>query len=88
MLTLDNKKYSREAFDGYTHSATVRLEKWNHNDPFTVYLYTTDSDVNSVENVLLDRRHTDVTSIQILSFTTYEQDVLRSQFIDEILDSF
>jgi hypothetical protein len=89
MLTLDNKKYSREPFDGYTHLAEVRvttIRNFPNKHKVTLYIYTTDDNMSSVENVMLDRRHEDVTSITVVELRTYEQVQKHKEFIDEFLN--
>ena len=90
MTTINSKFYSKEPFDGYTHLAEVRIstirnfpEKHN----FTQYIYTTDDNMSSVENVLLDRRHEDVTSITVVELRTYDQVQILKEFIDEFLNN-
>lgn len=90
MITINNKKYSLEPFDGYTHLAEVRISTIRnfpkeHN--FTQYIYTTDDNMSSVENVMLDRRHEDVTSIRVVELRTYEQVQKHKEFINEFLNN-
>lgn len=90
MLILDNKKYSKEPFDGYTHLAEVRIGTiydLPNEKKFTVYIYTTDDNMSSIENIMLDRRHEDVTSITVVDLRTYEQVQKHKEFIDDVLNN-
>lgn len=85
MKVINGHTYSTKRFDEYKFRAKVRATKVGseHN----IDLYTTNLDKEEVENVLIDRRSPDVTSIQIIHWTTKEQDDLANKFIDEWLNS-
>lgn len=90
MTTINNKIYSIEPFNGYTHLAEVRIGTiydLPNEKKFTVYIYTTDDDMSSVENVMLDRRHEDVTSITVVELRTYEQVQKHEEFINDVINN-
>lgn len=58
ILELNGLKYSRNEFDGYTNRAKVVIKTIT--DEYNLDIYTTNTSKQSVENVLLDRKSSDV----------------------------
>lgn len=82
-LELNGFKYSREQFDGYEYRIKIEIRTVETKHLFDIY--TNDSSLVNIENVLLDRKSDDVTSLTLLSITTKKQDEETSKFLDEIL---
>jgi len=83
MKTVNGLKYSREQFDDYTFSAKVQLK--TENDYHNLDVYTTDDKQDSLLKFLESVAREDVTSIEILNWSTKEQDIETREFIDQWL---
>lgn len=76
-------KYSLNSFEGYTHRAKVKIGIVGGTRFLDIY--TTDKDVNSIENFLLNRKSDNVTWLSIYNLSTIEEDLASAELIDEIL---
>jgi hypothetical protein len=84
ILELDGYKYSKDSFTGYGFRAKIRIAT-TINEEFVFDIYTDDHNMIRLENVLLDRKSDKVTSLQIVNWTTKEQDDASGEMIDEWL---
>lgn len=84
ILELNGHKYSKDSFEDYKFRAKIRIAN-TVNEEIQIDIYTTDGDEKSVENVLLDRKSDKVTSLQIIYWTTREQDDWSAEMIEEWL---
>lgn len=84
MLELNGFKYSRESFEDYE----VRIKvKFVSIDGTTILdVFTTDTDRERLEEVLIERKADKVISLNIIHWATREQDDIASKFIDEWLN--
>lgn len=88
MLEINGHKYSKEKFDGYKMRYVVEfciMDENNKPDKITSPIYSTDEDMERVDNLLLDRRKPNVCSITIVHRASKEQDELSAKFIEETL---
>lgn len=83
ILELNGFKYSRGAFDGYEIRCKVEFKTLE--DRFDLDIYTTDTDKERVREVLLERRHESVVALNIIHWSTKEQDDANTAFLDEFL---
>lgn len=82
-MEINGLEYSRNQFEDYKIRCKVELIK--DREKYILDIYTTDTNKESVENVLLDRRQDGVTSLTIFHWATKEEDDATSKFLDEIL---
>lgn len=83
MLEQNGLKYSREAFDDY--KLRVKAKFVSIDDVNFLDIFTTDTDRESVLEVLQERRGDRVITVNIVHWSTREQDDIASEFIDEWL---
>ena len=83
ILEVNGHKYSREAFDGFVMRVKVELctDLLDH----LVDIYTTDTNINSVKSVLLNKVSDKVTKVNIIHKATKEQDEATAKLIDELI---
>lgn len=84
ILELNGHKYSKDSFEDYKFRAKIRIAN-TVNEEIQIDIYTTDDNEESVEDVLLDRKSDKVTSLQIIYWTTREQDDASAEMIEEWL---
>ena len=82
ILELNNFKYSRESFPEYKFRAKFKIKTVG--DEHFIDIYTTDSDKERVNDVLLDRKSDEVCSLYIIHWCTKEQDDLSVEFINSL----
>jgi len=83
ILELDGLMYSRDSFENYRFRAKVMIE--TSNDTFFLDVYTTDTNRENVEKVLLDRKSIIVKSLAIIYWSSKEQDDATTEFINDTL---
>ena len=84
MLKLDGYKYSKESFDDYGFRAKISVKTVDKE--FFFDIYTDDHNMIRLENVLLDRKGASVVSLQIINWTTKEQDDASAEMIKGMLE--
>ena len=86
ILELNEYRYSREEFEGYTNRAVFRISiSEDFREDTVVNIYTDNPDKEDVKKVIEGRKAEKVTSCKMEHWTTKEQDDLTSKFIDETL---
>ena len=83
MLELNGYRYSKKSFDDYGFRARIVIKTVEREINFDIY--TDDHNMIRVEDVLLERRGAEVMSLQILNWTTRQQDDASAEMIDEWL---
>ena len=83
MIEIKGSKYSLDSFDEYKIRATIRIHTTK--SIHRVDIYTTDTNRDNVENVLIERRSENTMSVQIVGWVTREQDDSTAELIDEML---
>lgn len=83
VISIGGLKYSRDEFPNYKIRCKVKIKTVD--EEFLIDVYTTDTDKNSVEGVLLDRKSDKVFSLTIIDWKTKEQDDAMGRFLDEML---
>lgn len=83
ILELNGLRYSRAAIDDYKIRARAKIK--TATDEHTLDIYTDDTDKENVEKVLLSRATEKVVSIEIIDWSTKEDDDRVSDFLDEFL---
>lgn len=85
ILELNGFKYSREQFEGYAHRLKFELDVVNQEWKSNIDIYTNNEDKRSVYNVISELTTDKVKNLELVNWTTKEQDELTSKFIEEIL---
>lgn len=85
MLELNGHKYSKTQFEGYKYRAQVKISTSNHTHYLSIY--TTDDHSIRVREILWERKSPKAIGLEIVKWTTKEQDDIESEFIDEFLNS-
>lgn len=83
LLSHYGERYCRIEFKGYKYRAKVSIQTTD--SEHSLDIYTTNPDQYDVEQFLMTRASTEVTSINVIHWATKEQDDLEAEFIDEYL---
>ena len=84
MLELNGYRYSKESFEDYGFRAKISVKTVD--EEFNFDIYTDDHNMIRLENVLLDRKGASVMSLQIVNWTSREQDDLSAEMIKGMLE--
>jgi len=84
ILELNGLKYSREQFDDY--KIRCKVELYTAKEKHTLDIYTTDLNIDNIQQVLFNIKAENVGKVDIVNYTTKEQDDLTAQFIDELFN--
>lgn len=79
ILELNGFKYSKVPFEGYTHLARVRLTTVQNEHH--MHIYTTDPYKESVQDMCIDRKSNEVTSLSVVSWSTKEDNDNLTKFM-------
>ncbi len=79
MLELNGFKYSKNEFEDY--KIRVQVEIRTVKDKFIFNIYSTDTDLTKIEEILLDRKSDEVVSLDIIFTATKEEDKARTEFL-------
>jgi hypothetical protein len=85
ILELNGFKYSRKQFEGYTHRLKFELDVVNQEWKSNIDIYTNNEDKRSVYNVISELTTDKVKNLELVNWTTKEQDDLDVQFLEETL---
>ncbi len=85
MLELKGNKYSRESFEDYKFRASFEFTVKEQYFPSKIDIYTTDTDRNSVYEVVYARKTDKVIDIKLVDWASKEYDEHTSKFLEETL---
>ena len=88
ILVQNGHKYSRKEFERYTHRLKFELDVINQEWKSNIDIYTTDSDKNSVYMVISGLTTDKVEHLELVYWTTKEQDDRDTLLIEETLKDF
>lgn len=84
VLEQNEHKYSRKKFEGYKFRAKFEFDVKDQLYTSNIDIYTTDEDKSRVHKTIADKTTDKVFSLNIIHWTTKEQDDLISELLTEI----
>ena len=85
MKTINGHKYSKTEFEGYTHRAKYQIDVYNQEFQTNIDIYTDNPCRVSTTNFIISKTTDKVEMIELIDWTTKEQDESTAQFIKETL---
>lgn len=85
MKIIDGYKYSRKEFEGYTHRAKYQIDVYSQKFQSNVDIYTDNPCRVSTTNLIISKTTDIVEMVELINWTTKEQDDRATQLIEETL---